>query len=174
MLDAVSGGVSTLIDLAWQIYMFSTKEQKEFTVLIDEMENHLHATMQRAILPDLLNAFPSIQFVVSTHNPLIVGSVKNSNVYALKYNTDNKVDSLGLDLVNKAKTASEILRGVLGVPFSMPIWVEDALKEIITKYSAEEINEKNFNLMRDDLEKLGLENLIPQTIVDVVDKKKHD
>jgi len=172
MLDAVSGGVSTLMDLAWQIYMFSTKEQKEFIVLIDEMENHLHATMQRAVLPDLLDAFPNVQFVVSTHNPLIVGSVKDSNVYVLKYNNDNKVDSLELDLVNKAKTASEILREVLGVPFSMPIWVEDELKKITAKYSGKEISEENLKSMRGELTKLGLENLAPKAISDVIDNKK--
>lgn len=176
MLDAVSGGVSALIELAWQIYMFSTKEERKqsnFTVLIDEIENHLHATMQRAILPDLLRAFPSVQFIVSTHNPLIVGSVRDSNIYVLKYNLDNKVDSLKLDLINKAKTASEILREVLGVSFSMPIWAENELKEIINKYSGREINEENFDAMRKDLSELGLENLIPQTIAQIVDKK-HD
>lgn len=174
MLDAVSGGVSALIDLAWQIYMFSTEERAEFTVLIDEVENHLHATMQRAILPDLLDSFPKVQFVVSTHNPLIVGSVKDSSVYALKYNVNNKVDSLSLDLINKAKTASEILREVLGVPFSMPIWVEDKLKEITAKYSAKEISENNFKSMRNELAEIGLENLMPQAISDLLDNKNHD
>jgi len=175
MLDAVSGGVSALIDLAWQIYMFSTKEKSEFTVLIDEVENHLHATMQRAILPDLLSAFPNVQFITSTHNPLIVGSVKDSNVYVLKYNVNNKVDSLNLDLVNKAKTASEILREVLGVPFSMPIWVEDKLNEITEKYSSAEINEANFNTMRSELGEMGLESLVPQAISEILDKKRsHD
>lgn len=175
MLDAVSGGIGALIELAWQIYMFSTKEVSEFVVLIDEVENHLHATMQRAILPDFLTAFPNVQFIVSTHNPLIVGSVKDSNVYVLKYNKNNKVDSLSLDLVNKARTASEILREVLGVPFSMPIWVEDKLKKITEKYSASEINESNFNAMRSELAEMGLESLMPQTISEILDKnRKHD
>ena len=175
MLDAVSGGIGALIELAWQIYMFSTKEVSEFVVLIDEVENHLHATMQRAILPDFLIAFPNVQFIVSTHNPLIVGSVKDSNVCVLKYNKNNKVDSLSLDLVNKAKTASEILREVLGVPFSMPIWVEDKLNEITEKYSSTGINEANFNAMRGELAEMGLENLIPQAISEILDKnKKHD
>ena len=172
MLDAVSGGVSALIDLAWQIYMFSAKEKPEFTVLIDEVENHLHATMQRAILPDLLSAFPNVQFIISTHNPLIVGSVKDSNVYVLKYNKENKVDSLNLDLVNKAKTAGEILREVLGVPFTMPIWVEDKLNEITGRYSSAGIDEANFNAMRSELEEIGLENLIPQAISEILDKNK--
>ncbi|RLB99430.1 MAG: hypothetical protein DRI57_33635, partial [Deltaproteobacteria bacterium] len=51
-----------------------------------EVENHLHPTMQRQVLPDLLNAFPDTRFIVSTHSPLVVGSVKDSTIYALVYN----------------------------------------------------------------------------------------
>lgn len=175
MLDAVSGGISTLIDLAWQLYMCSAKRKTKSTALIDEVENHLHATMQRAILPDLLSAFPNVQFIVSTHNPLIVGSVKDSNVYVLKYNENNKVDSLCLDLINKAKTASEMLRDVLGVPFSMPIWVEDKLEEITKKYSMSGMKEDSLNSMRSELADIGLESLVPQAISEILDKnKEHD
>lgn len=170
MLDGCSGGISALVDLSWQIYMFSTKEKTSFTVLIDEIENHLHATMQRAILPDLISAFPNVQFVVSTHSPLIIGSVKDSNVYALRYNTDKKIESEFLDLENKAKNATEILNEVLGVTFTMPIWVEKSLSEIVDKYSDKEMDEKLFDEMRSELSKLGLEELMPLAIKNVLRK----
>ena len=115
LLEAASGGISAIIDMAWQIYMFSTKEKTDFTVIIDEVENHLHTTMQRQILHDLLNAFPSANFIVSTHSPLIVNSVRESNIFVLQYNEDNKIISEKLDLLNQAKTATEILDEVLGV-----------------------------------------------------------
>lgn len=171
MLDSVSGGISTIIDLAWQIYTYSTKENGEFTVLIDEVENHLHASMQRNLLPDLLKAFPEVQFIVSTHSPLIVGSVKDSNVYALQY-SNNKVWSAKLDLVNKAKTATEMLRDVLGVPFTMPIWVEEKMNNITNKYSNVEINQNTLNNIRLELGEVGLESLVPDTISKVVETKR--
>ena len=80
MIDSVSGGLASIIDLCWQIFNFSDASEK-FVVLIDEIENHLHAAMQRSILPDLIEAFPNVQFIVSTHSPLIVASVKDSNIY---------------------------------------------------------------------------------------------
>lgn len=174
MIDGVSGGVSALIDIAWQIFMYSTKEKEDFTVLVDEIENHLHASMQRAILPDLLKAFPYTQFIVSTHSPLIVGSVKDSAVYALQYNQVNKVISIELDLVNKAKTAAEILREVLGVPFTMPIWVEDKLKEITNKYSASEVNSQTLSNLREELEEIGLDNLVPEAISNIIENTESD
>jgi predicted ATPase len=170
MLDGCSGGISALVDLSWQIFMFSTQEKTQFTVLIDEIENHLHATMQRAILPDLISAFPNVQFVVSTHSPLIIGSVKDSNVYALRYNTDKKIESEFLDLENKAKNATEILNEVLGVSFTMPIWVEKSLNEIVDHYSNKEMNENLFDEMRAELATLGLEELMPLAIKNVLKK----
>jgi len=170
MLDGCSGGISALVDLSWQIFMFSTKEKRNFTVLIDEVENHLHATMQRAILPDLISAFPNVQFIVSTHSPLIIGSVKDSNVYALRYNEERKIESELLDLENKAKNATEILNEILGVSFTMPIWVESSLNQIVSEYSDKEMTETLFDEMRKELETLGLEELMPLAIKNVLKK----
>lgn len=167
MLDAVSGGIAALIDLAWQIYNLASTEP-ELVVLIDEVENHLHATMQRSVLPDLLEAFPHVQFIISTHSPLIVASVKESNVYAFRYNEENRVYSEKLDLVNKARNANEILNEVLGVPFTMPIWAEDALNRIVSKYATEEVSEEMVNAMREEFKAEGLESLMPLAISKVL------
>ncbi len=170
IIDAASGGISALIDIAWQIYMYST-EKNIFTVLIDEVENHLYPIMQRRILNDFIKAFPNVHFIVSTHSPLIVGSVKNSEVYVLKFNNDKKIINLKLDLLNKAKTAAEILDEVLGVSFTMPVWVEEKLKEIIAKYASLEIADKTFSDMKAELSEVGLEKLIPEAIVGLTEKK---
>lgn len=169
MIDAVSGGIASIIDMAWQIYNFGDRTES-FIVLIDEIENHLHPTMQRAILPDLVTAFPNAQFIVSTHSPLVVGSVKDSNVYAFRYNDSNRVFSEKLDLVNKAKTATEILNEVLGIPFTMPLWAEAALNELVTKYRGVEITEQSIDSMRAEFKEIGLESLMPIAIKGVFKK----
>lgn len=163
MIDAVSGGIASIIDMAWQIYNFADRTES-FIVLIDEIENHLHPTMQRAILPDLVTAFPNVQFIISTHSPLVVGSVKDSNVYAFRYNESNRVFSEKLDLVNKAKTATEILNEVLGIPFTMPLWAEAALNELVAKYKGIEITEQSIDSMRAEFKAIGLESLMPIAI----------
>lgn len=40
-------------------------------VLIDEIDKHLHIKLQKEILPKLLNLFPNIQFIVSSHSPFL-------------------------------------------------------------------------------------------------------
>jgi predicted ATP-binding protein involved in virulence len=41
-------------------------------VLIDEVDLHLHPLWQRTIIRQLVRTFPNVQFVVSTHSPIIV------------------------------------------------------------------------------------------------------
>lgn len=169
LLETASGGISALIDIAWQIYMYATKDNPDYTVIIDEIENHLHPIMQRRILPDLLKAFPTAKFIVSTHSPLVVGSVKNSNIYALTYNDEKKIESKKLDFLNEAKTASEILDEVLGVSFTMPIWVEEKLNQIIDEYSKKTIKKSDFSLLRSQLAEIGLEKMVPFAIQGIME-----
>lgn len=40
-------------------------------VLVDEVDKHLHITLQKEILPKLFNLFPNVQFIVSSHSPFM-------------------------------------------------------------------------------------------------------
>jgi hypothetical protein len=53
-------------------------------VLIDEIDLHLHPSWQRRCLPQLQSAFPNIQFIVTTHSPLILGGVPDGRVTVLR------------------------------------------------------------------------------------------
>lgn len=52
-------------------------------VLIDEIDLYLHPHWQQHVLADLHEAFPEIQFIVSTHSPFIVQSVESQSVITL-------------------------------------------------------------------------------------------
>ncbi len=41
-------------------------------VVIDEIDTHLHPTLQHDVLPELISLFPKIQFIVSSHSPLFL------------------------------------------------------------------------------------------------------
>lgn len=168
--DAVSGGVAALIDISWQIFIYSLLFE-DFVVIIDEPEAHLHPALQQRLLPDLLKVFPRTQFIVATHNPFVVSSVPDSNVYVLNYNEELKVESKFLDLVNKAGSANEILRDVLGVPFTLPIWVDDKIQEIIDDFSQKEITEESLAELRQKMSTIGLEHLFPETLTKLLQKK---
>jgi predicted ATP-binding protein involved in virulence len=55
-------------------------ERIEGVVLIDEIDLHLHPRWQRVVMEGLRNAFPNLQFVVTTHSPQVLSSVENRQV----------------------------------------------------------------------------------------------
>jgi predicted ATPase len=166
--DAVSGGVAAIIDLAWQIYMYRQLHHS-FVVVIDEPETHLHPALQQRLIPDLLAAFPECQFIVATHNPFMVTSVIDSNVYVLTYNSANRVESSLLDTVNKAASADEVLRDVLGVPHTLPVWAHVRLQEVLAQFTQQPLSEDSLIALRKRMADLGLEHLFPSTLARVVE-----
>lgn len=60
-------------------------------VMIDEVDAHLHLSMQRNVLKNLNELFPNIQFIVTTHSPFVLNSVENAVIYDLGNNM--RIDS---------------------------------------------------------------------------------
>ena len=61
-----------------------TGPNKPAILLIDEIENHLHPTWQRRVIPALLEHFPGLQIFATTHSPFVVAGLKAGQVHLLK------------------------------------------------------------------------------------------
>lgn len=107
-------------------------------VLIDEIETHLHLELQRKIWGFLTKVFPNIQFIVSTHSPIILSNADNATIYDLE---NKKCISSGLSNL----PYEGIIRGYFEVDdLSRQLRSKfDRYKEIVTKkeLSDEEIAE---------------------------------
>jgi predicted ATPase len=169
-LDAASGGLASIIDIAWQIFMYSPAEEP-FVVTMDEPENHLHPELQRTLLPSLIEAFPLVQFIVASHNPFIVGSVPDSNVYVLNYDSVPRVYSFLLDTVNRAGSSNEILRDVLGLDFTIPLWVEKQLDQFVAEFEDQELTSESLRTLRERLKTVGMEKYVPDTIARIAEQR---
>jgi hypothetical protein len=162
-LDAASGGIGALVGIAWQIFMYG-EDKEEFVVTIDEPESHLHPSMQRELLPNLFRAFPQAQFIIATHSPFIVTSSPDARVYALTLNEETRVNSMLLEQADLSGTANQILREILGVPLSVPIWVEDRLNQIVEKYRKQELTTTVLQDLRNDLRQNQLGLFLPEAL----------
>jgi hypothetical protein len=52
-------------------------------VLVDEIDLHIHPKWQMTVLPTLARELPNIQFIVTSHSPLIVGSLEWMNIIVM-------------------------------------------------------------------------------------------
>ena len=89
--NTMSSGYAAVLDIINDLIMRMEKNaDKSFRflqpgiVLIDEIETHLHLEMQRNILGLLTTLFPNIQFIVTTHSPFILNSLKDVVIYDLE------------------------------------------------------------------------------------------
>lgn len=92
--NSASDGFSAILDIVADLMMRMQKPGKreiDFTtpgiVLIDEVENHLHLSMQRNVFGYLEKLFPNVQFIVSTHSPFVLNSAENAVIYDLENRT---------------------------------------------------------------------------------------
>ncbi len=170
LLDGVSGGLASIISIAWLLFLVAS-DDLPLTVTFDEPENHLHPEMQKTIIPSLMAAFPKIQFIVSTHSPFVACSVADSSVYALKYDESGTVESHRLDFIEKAGTANEILRDVLGLDNTFPLWVEDKLNSILGEFKGKDITQDSLTKLIDRLNEVGLGKYIPPSLDEILEER---
>lgn len=154
--NTLSSGYQAVLDIILDIIMrMQNQTQRSFDfnlpgiVLIDEIETHLHLELQKNIMPFLTTIFPNIQFIVTSHSPFILNSIRNVVIYDLEKNllVENGLDNVPYD---------GIVEGYFGADK-----LSDALKQKFEKYktlvkkkclSDEELNEvAELELYLDDI-----------------------
>ncbi len=89
--------------------------QRPAILLIDEIENHLHPTWQRRVIPALLEHFPGLQIFATTHSPFVVAGLKAGQVHLLNRDENGVVTASTNQQDIVGWTADEILRTMMGV-----------------------------------------------------------
>ncbi|OUD14406.1 tetratricopeptide repeat protein [Thioflexithrix psekupsensis] len=70
-------------------YEANTIQDLHGIILIDEIDTYLHPMRQRSILRVLVETFPCLQFIVTSHSPMVLGYLrqwKQTSVYKIKDN----------------------------------------------------------------------------------------
>ena len=97
---------SIAFDLANRAFLLNNNCNPNGVCFIDEIDLHLHPSLAQEILERLRKAFPRIQFIASTHSPVVLTNFKqDENNYVYRLNRDSnstysiqKIDySYGID-----------------------------------------------------------------------------
>lgn len=88
-LDNLSAGYQTIIAVACDIMAgvpqdLDDMQHAQGVVLIDEIGSHLHPSWKMRIVSRLRKAFPLIQFITSTHEPLCLRGLDDGEVFVVK------------------------------------------------------------------------------------------
>jgi len=132
-INEMSDGYTALFHIVFELLIRiegkgrSVKEM-EGVVLVDEIDTHLHPSLQKQVLPFLTTLFPRLQFIVTTHSPFILNSIDNAVVYDLQ-------NDIRLDENLMGVSYSGIMEGYFEVTaHSQEVYRKlDRYKELLTK-----------------------------------------
>lgn len=68
-----------VLDIAYRSFLLSNGTTTDLAgiVIIDEIDLHLHPELEQSVLSRFRKTFPSVQFIISTHSPLVLSGVEN-------------------------------------------------------------------------------------------------
>lgn len=85
--DGVRSMFAMVMEIAFRCYLLNphlkecAARETSGVVLIDEIDLHLHPEWQMRAIDDLRRTFPAIQFIVTTHAPLVIGSLSDGRIF---------------------------------------------------------------------------------------------
>ena len=120
-MDLISQGMSSIYSWAGcllqrlqEVYPESEDPTKaQALVLVDEIDAHMHPKWQQLIIQNLKETFPNIQFIATTHSPLIVGGMPVEQVIRLDRDEDGKVTQMDIPADMMMGRTDQILAGSL-------------------------------------------------------------
>jgi len=167
-MSSVIGWVGALMERMFEIYAKEEHpERMPALVLVDEIDAHMHPAWQQVLVEALSKCFPKVQFIVSTHSPLIVGGLRPTQVKRLGRDLQGKVVEIEVREDMTQGRADQLLTSMLfGLKTSMPSQTQSKILEyqkLLTKHDRSK--EENDRLPKMEKE---VEGLLPTSTSDTV------
>src|SRR5690606_39003122 len=90
-------------------------------VLIDEVDMHLHPEWQQVALQNLVQAFPAMQFIVTTHSPQVLSTVRRENIRAIGLDASGKAVAVTPLARTYGEPSNEVMHSVMMVDPQPPV-----------------------------------------------------
>lgn len=93
---------SIVFDMAYRSYIMNGVSEPEGIAIIDEIDLHLHPELEKDVMNVLHKTFPKVQFIVSSHSPMVISNLEGGDDSSILRMAENKQptiidDVYGLD-----------------------------------------------------------------------------
>lgn len=123
-LEELSAGFQAVLSIIANIFEWvegtnepgkRVAQTAEGTVLIDELDLHLHPEWQFSLREGLSRIFPNLQFIVTTHSPHLLSSAKENEVIIMQKQEDNNYTLQPSEMRFSGWNTDQILSEIMGV-----------------------------------------------------------
>lgn len=163
-VELLSDGIRNMIGMVADIAFRATKlngrlgelaaRQTHGIVLIDEVDMHLHPEWQQVVLQTLVQAFPVMQFVVTTHSPQVLTTVPRENIRILEL-TENGYRARIPDFSPLAHESGDALAKVMGTHREPPLPIQEKIRRFEQLVRAGEETSVEAIALRTELDAAG-------------------
>jgi hypothetical protein len=137
--DGYKAFLGWVTDLLYHLHSVSVATDKslreiEGIVLVDEIDLHLHPVWQMEVIERLSDTFPRLQFILTSHSPLIAGSVEWMNITPLRLSNMHRSRVVPFEQSTYGLDADQILVSELfGLDSTRARFKRDRLRELKTR-----------------------------------------
>ena len=163
--DGIRNMIAMVADIAYRATRLNNHFKTEAAiktpgiVLIDEVDMHLHPEWQHRVLRQLRKAFPCVQFVMTTHSPQVLTSIKSEDIRLLDVSVDGEELAAVPLAESYARSNEDVLLAVMDVE-PVPDFPE---KKLLQEYGQiieqGDLDQANIDSIQQELEeKLGADH----------------
>lgn len=134
-VELLSDGIRNMIGMVADIAFRATKlnghmgsEASSKTpgiVLIDEVDMHLHPEWQQVVLQRLTKAFPLMQFIVTTHSPQVLSTVRRENIRVIDTTAEGNTVAAMPIAATYGEPSGDVMHSVMQVDPQPPVAEKD-------------------------------------------------
>lgn len=101
-----------VLDIAYRAYILNGEKESAGIIMIDEIDLHLHPSLEQCVVQSLRDTFPRIQFIMSTHSVAVISNLNTAE-------TDERGNFLNKILImQEGQTQAEVLPNIYGIDYT--------------------------------------------------------
>lgn len=99
-------------------------------VLIDEIDLHLHPAWQQKVIPSLLSTFPNIQFILTTHSPQVLSTIRKECILVVGENSEGNIVASTPYAYSYGEPSNDVLQSIMHVDPQPPVDEKEKLQRL--------------------------------------------
>lgn len=136
----------------------------EGLVLVDEIDLYLHPSWQVGLIGALRDTFPNLQFIVTTHSPILLSAFRREEVVMLDYDDEGSIVQVPTPRDPRLLTGSELYDSFFGIDRLYPADLGDkvdAYVRLLRKPIRSDAEESALRALYKDLQDEGVTTIAP-------------
>lgn len=159
--DGLRNTIAMVADLAFRAYKLNphlgaqAALQTPGIALIDEVDMFLHPAWQQTILGSLRAAFPCLQFIVTTHSPQVLSTIRRENIRLLEQDDTGVITARQPDFSPLAHESGDALTKIMGTHREPPLTLRDDIRRYEQLVRTGQENQVEAQSLRTQLDQAG-------------------